>query len=289
MLLDIDIPVTEREFRLFCSLIREHTGIALRENKRSLLNSRLLARLRYFGYQRFEEYYEHLLCRDPNGEEMQNMINAMTTNMTSFFREKHHFDQLTRHLLVPARESALRKQSVSLRLWSAGCSTGEEAYSIAMTVADNLDHLLAWDVKILATDIDTDVLKAGRAGVYPVESVRGMAQAPVRRHFLQGIGTHTNYVKVKPQLSRLVCFARLNLMDIHWPFRGKFDAIFCRNVIIYFDHDSQRRLLEHFARYLRPQGLFFAGHSESLFWADDLFEPIGHTVYRLRARETVRE
>jgi chemotaxis protein methyltransferase CheR len=273
-----DVDLTHKEFELLRSLIYQQAGICLRETKLALLKSRLTKRLRHFGYSSFAQYYDHLKNQDPRGEELQEMINAITTNMTSFFREKHHFVCLKERVLAPACQAAGRGHRQSLRMWSAGCSTGEEAYSIAITVADTLQRLPTWDVKILATDIDTGVLEKGRHAVYLRDAVSDLSKETLRKHFLSGKGKSADLVQVKPAIRKLVRFARLNLMD-PWPFKGKFDAIFCRNVIIYFDRGSQRHVLEGFARYLKPGGLFFAGHSENLFWMADLFQPIGRTVY----------
>lgn len=277
-----DLPITDKEFELFRSLVHEETGISLGETKRALLNSRLMGRLRHHGYETFAEYYEHLKHQDPHREELQHMINAVTTNMTSFFRENHHFDSLAKLVLQPARQMALQGRAPSLRIWSAGCSSGEEAYSIAITLAKNLEHLAAWDVKVLATDIDTKILDTARQGMYPRTTVASMAPDMLKQYFLRGTGPCEDMVKVKPEVRRLVTMGHLNLMS-PWPFHSKFDAIFCRNVIIYFDHDSQKRLIDRFAQSLKPGGIFFAGHSENLFWVDDIFESLGHTTYRLRS------
>jgi chemotaxis protein methyltransferase CheR len=284
-----DVPLTEKEFELLRSLIYQQAGIFLREVKMALLKSRLAKRLRHYGYASFAQYYDHLKNRDPQGQELQEMINAVTTNKTSFFRENHHFDCLREQVLAPARQAAAQGKRPSLRIWSAGCSTGEEAYTIAITAADTLERLATWDIKILATDIDTGVLEKGRRAVYARDSMGDVPEATLRKHFLSGKGMSSNLVQVKPAIRGLVRFAHLNLME-PWPFRGKFDAIFCRNVIIYFDRDSQRNVLERFAQYLKPGGLFFAGHSENLFWLGDFFQPIGRTVYvagRARSRGNV--
>ena len=273
-----DVPLTDKEFDALRTLIYDQAGICLRETKMALLKGRLTKRLRHYKYESFAQYYEHLTHKDPQGTELQEMINAITTNKTSFFRESHHFECLREQVLTPARQAAAQGKRSSLRIWSAGCSTGEEAYTIAITIAETLERLTTWDVKILATDIDTGVLEKGRRGIYPRDSVSDVPKAMLHKYFLSGKGKSSHLVQVKPALRNLVRFARLNLME-PWPFRGKFDAIFCRNVIIYFDRDSQRHVLEGFARYLKPNGRFFAGHSENLFWMGDFFHPVGHTVY----------
>jgi chemotaxis protein methyltransferase CheR len=277
-----NITLTAHEFELFRELVYEETGISLRDQKRLLLNNRLLKRLRHYGFGCFMEYYEYVRCGGGMGGEIQELINAVTTNKTEFFRESHHFDMLAELLLSPAAHATALGSRPRLRIWSAGCSTGEEPYSIAITIAMHLERLAAWDIKILASDIDTSVLERARAAIYSREAVRGLPHDILKKHLLSGTGEHADSVQIKPEIRNLVEFAHINLMKEPWPFHGKLDAIFCRNVIIYFDQETQRRLVESFARWLKPGGLFFAGHSENLFWLGDLLEPIGQTVYRMR-------
>lgn len=278
-----DIPLAQDEFTLLRDLVYRQTGISLRDAKLPLLRSRLIRRIRHHGFGSFAQYYDFLTQQDAHGSELQEMINAVTTNKTAFFRESHHFRMLEELLLAPARQLAAEGRAPALRIWSAGCSSGEEPYSIAITLAANLERLARWDVKVLATDIDTRMVEHGRAGVYSRETIAEVPQELVRNYFLSGTGKYADYVCVQPEIKRLISFARMNLMDSPWPFQGKFDAIFCRNVIIYFDRASQRRLLERYAKMLKPGGLFFAGHSENLFWLGDLFESLGNTVYRVRS------
>ena len=282
MLTVTDVPLTNDEFRLLRNLVSQQTGISLRDAKLPLLKSRLIKRLRHHGHASFAQYYDLLKNHDPQGYELQEMINAVTTNKTSFFREPHHFESLEKLVLAPALRLADQGRRPSLRIWSAGCSSGEEPYSVAMTLATNLERLTSWDIKILATDIDTAMLEHARTGIYLRESVSDLARQVLTRHFLSGTGHYANCVRVRPEIRAMVVFARLNLMEEPWPFRGRFDAIFCRNVIIYFDRDSQARVLERFARCLKPGGILFAGHSENLFWLTDVFEPMGNTAYRVR-------
>jgi chemotaxis protein methyltransferase CheR len=277
-----NITISTREFELFRALVYEETGISLHDHKRLLLNNRLTKRLRHYGFGSFMEYYQLVRGGGAAGGEIQELINAVTTNKTEFFRESHHFDMLTELLLVPVAKSTAAGSRPHLRIWSAGCSTGEEPYSIAITMAMNLERLAAWDIKILASDIDTSVLARAGAAIYSRESVRGLSPEILKRHFLSGVGEHADYVQVTPEIRNLINFSQINLMKAPWPFRTKLDAIFCRNVIIYFDKETQRRLVEGFVRTLKPGGLFFAGHSENLFWLGDLLEPIGQTVYRMR-------
>jgi chemotaxis protein methyltransferase CheR len=275
------ITMTDAEFVLLRSLMYEQSGVHLAETKRQLLIGRLAKRLRHYGYEEFAQYYDHLKTRDPQGAELQEMINAVTTHKTAFFRESHHFDCLREQLLIPAGRAAAEGRRAPIRIWSAGCSSGEEPYSIAITIAANLERINTWDVKILGSDIDTDVLERARAAIYPRESVSDLPLALLRRNFRSGHGEYSGYVQLKPEVRKLVKFGRLNLVEESWPFRAKFDAIFCRNVMIYFDRDVQRYVLGRFAEYLKPGGLFFAGHSENLFWLGDAFQPIGGTAYRV--------
>jgi chemotaxis protein methyltransferase CheR len=284
MLPGAHITITAREFELLRALVYDQTGIFLRDHKRLLLSNRLMKRLRHYGLDCFMDYYEYLKSGAGAAGEFQELVNAVTTNKTGFFRESHHFDLLTQLLLRPAMQLADRGNCPRLRIWSAGCSTGEEPYSIAITAAMNLKRLAAWDLKILASDIDTSVLEQAQLGIYHRAVLRGLPHELVKSCFLGGAGEFAASVQVKPEIRNLVAFARINLMQEPWPLRGKLDAIFCRNVIIYFDRPAQQRLVERFARLLKPGGLFFAGHSESLFWLGDLLEPIGQTVYRLPAR-----
>lgn len=275
-----ETTMTDAEFELLRTLIYEQSGIHLKEAKRELLKGRLAKRLRHFGYESFAQYYDRLKNQDPQGVELQEMINAVTTHKTAFFRESHHFDCLRERLLLPANRAAAEGRREPIRIWSAGCSSGEEPYTIAITVAANLERLNTWDVRILGSDIDTEVLDKARSAVYPLESVSEMAPAVVRRNFLAGQGRQAGFVQLKPEIRSLVRFGRVNLMEPKWPFRGTFDAIFCRNVMIYFERDVQRYVVEKFAQYLKPGGLFFAGHSENLLGLADAFHPLGGTVYR---------
>jgi len=276
------LTMNDAEFALLRALMYEHSGIHLKDAKRELLKGRLAKRLRHHGYESFAQYYDHLKNRDPKGTELQEMINAVTTHKTSFFRESHHFDYLRERLLIPANQDAAQGRRASLRIWSAGCSSGEEPYSIAITAVANLDRINTWDVKILGSDIDTDVIEKARTAIYPRASVNDLASDLVRRNFLSGHGKQAGFVQLKSEIRNLVRFGRVNLLEETWPFRGKFDAIFCRNVMIYFDRDVQRYVLERFAKYMKPGGLFFAGHSENLLGLGDSFQPIGGTVYVAR-------
>ena len=265
----------EQEFAAFRELVKTHTGIHLSEQKREMVYGRLSRRLRALGLESFREYRE--LLESGDGEELVQFCNAITTNLTAFFREAHHFQYLREQLLGPRAADA--RSSRRLRIWSAGCSTGEEPYSIAMTVHEALPDARRWDIKILATDLDTEVLGRGERGVYQEERVRGLTPARLARFFRPaGNAANAGYATTG-ELRGLITFRELNLMRV-LPMKGPFDAVFCRNVIIYFDKDTQRDLFTRIARLQRPGDLLFLGHSESLYRVSDEYTLVGKTIYR---------
>jgi chemotaxis protein methyltransferase CheR len=276
----VEFTISKREFELFRDLVRAHTGIALSAYKRPLLQARLGRRLRALGLATFTEYHRHL-TEDESGQELVRFINAITTNKTDFFREAHHFDYL-RKVWVPARRAAAAPTGQrTIRIWSAACSTGEEPYSIAITLLDALGPGAAgWDVKILASDIDTDVLDRAAAGVYPLEQTAPVPPDILARHFLRGTGHHAGTVRVRPALRDLVAFRRINFLDDPWPIRTRFDVVFCRNALIYFDRGMQQRLLRRLAGSLKDDGLLILGHSESAHGLLDGVQHLGNTIYR---------
>jgi len=267
---------TERDFEQARKLIYAHAGISLSASKQDMVYSRLARRLRDKGLTRFCDYLA--LLETDDAEEWQAFTNALTTNLTSFFREAHHFPILADHLAK--RWKASREP---LAVWCCAASTGEEPYTIAMTAVEALRDN-ASQVRILATDVDTNVLAKAEAGIYDLDRMESVTPERTRQFFLRGGGPLTGYVKVRPELRKLVTFRHQNLLDAKWPVRGPFDAIICRNVMIYFDKETQRRILEKFAPLLRSDGLLFAGHSESFFHATDLFKLRGKTVYELAAK-----
>ncbi len=266
---------TDHDLERLRELIYTHTGIRMAENKRDLIYGRLSRRLRVLGLKNFNDYCRFL--EEGDAEELEAFRNAVTTNLTAFFREAHHFDYLANELLP---ELARKKRNERrLRIWSAGCSTGEEPYSLAMVVRETLPDLAQWDVRILATDLDSQVLDRGREGIYDLQGIRQALGPRLKRWFLRGSGPFEGKARVKPELRELVEFRQLNLMH-DWPMRGPFDAIFCRNVLIYFDKPTQKRLFERFARLLPMNGHLFIGHSESPVDLTDRFELIGQSIYR---------
>ncbi|HYN59265.1 MAG TPA: CheR family methyltransferase [Rubrivivax sp.] len=267
--------LSQADFERVRSMIHRHAGIALHPGKHGMVFSRLSRRLRALGKSDFAGYLDALEGAGSRTHEWQEFVNALTTNLTSFFREAHHFPVLAQHLQQRAAQGAVQ-------LWCCAASTGEEPYSMAMTALDSVAHL-GTPVSILATDIDTAVLDKARRGIYPLAAVAGLDPALRKRHFLRGRAGNAGLVRVRPEALALVELRALNLLQPTWPMHGKFDAIFCRNVMIYFDKPTQRHLLERLAARLKPGGLLFAGHAENFTAAQDLFELQGKTVYRLAA------
>jgi chemotaxis protein methyltransferase CheR len=271
------LRITDLEFRRFSALIHRETGIALGDHKRELVCARLGKRLRRYGYVTFGEYYEHLIDRDPDGHELLSMVNAITTNKTEFFRDEHHFAILRSTILAPP--AAGRGAPRGLRIWSAGCSSGEEAYSIALTVLDALGHAGARDVRILASDINTEMLAKAQEGVYAVDQLARVPAALRAKYFVRSAGGSRGTVEVSPQVRELVAFRRINLIE-GARIRTPMDGIFCRNVLIYFDRALQQRCVSRFAELLRPGGCLFLGGSESLLGLRPELRNLGNCVYR---------
>lgn len=274
--METEFEFADRDFQRIRQIINQIAGISLADGKRELVYSRLSRRLRQLGLRRFEEYCQLLETGDDDAE-LGEFVNALTTNLTSFFRESHHFEFLAEDLIP----RLLRERNFSrrrIRIWSAGCSTGEEPYSIAMVLREMLPAV-GWDVKVLATDLDSHVLATAERGVYEWNRVRDLPETRLRRWFLKGRGSQAGMVRVAPALREMITFRRLNLME-DWPMRGAFDIVFCRNVVIYFDKPTQRVLFERFADILIEQGHLFVGHSESLFKVTERFVPLGKTIYR---------
>ena len=266
---------TDRDFSFICKLVGEETGIVLGEAKRNMVYSRLARRLRALGIDSFGEYCK--LLKNDKDQELVNFINAITTNLTSFFREGHHFTYLARTLLPELMER--NAESRRLRIWSAGCSSGEEPYSIAMTVREAIPENSGWDIRILATDLDSNMVERAGSGVYTEERIESLPRQQIKRWFLRGKGNREGMVRVKPELQSMISFRQLNLLH-DWPFSGPFDIIFCRNVVIYFSKDTQRVLVDRYADLTHDQSALFLGHSESLFKVSDRFSLVGNTIYR---------
>jgi chemotaxis protein methyltransferase CheR len=265
-----EFEFSERDFRRVCSLIYARAGIALADSKRDMVYSRISRRLRALGLSSFGHYLDWL---ESEGEdEWQSFVNALTTNLTSFFREEHHFEHLREHL------PKMRQGNQPIQIWCSAASTGEEPYSIAIAACEAFGTLTP-PVQILATDIDTQVLATAERGVYPIERVERLSAERKRSFFQRGTGANAGKVRVNPALRALIRWAPLNLLDSSYALRGPFAAIFCRNVMIYFDKPTQRAILARMKPLLDPAGFLYAGHSESFFHAADLFRNSGRTIY----------
>jgi chemotaxis protein methyltransferase CheR len=264
-----EFQFSSEHFRLISERIYEFSGIRLPEGKREMVYARLARRLRALGIGSFDDYVRFL---DLEPAEWEHCTNALTTNVTSFYRENHHFDILAAHAKATVRPGE------PFRVWSAGCSTGEEPYTIAMCLTEALPD---GNFQVLASDLDTQVLASAADAVYPLQSVLQLPPERQKRFFLKGSGRFEGRARVRPQIARHVEFTRINLMDAQWPVVQGLDAIFCRNVMIYFDKPTQRRLVDRYALLLRTSGLFFAGHAESLLDQGRRFRLRGQTVYEL--------
>lgn len=264
----------EREFEFIRHVIAENAGIVLGPNKHQLVQGRLARRLRDLQLTSYEGYCEHV--RNSGPEELVGLINALTTNVTSFFRENHHFEALANYMLPEAFRR--NRQSRRVRIWSAGCSSGEEAYCLAMVARETMPASQKWDVKILATDIDSDVVATARSGIYPLDRLGSVSEQRLRRHFRKGIGEHAGEAKINPEVAELISFRTLNLMHA-WPMRGPFDVVFCRNVMIYFDQSTRERLVARFGEIVAPDGYLCLGHSESIHVGTSPFKLVGKTIY----------
>ena len=274
---DAEFVMTRGDFDLVRRLIHRHAGIHLADGKEAMVYGRLARRLRETGHATFSDYLQHLERAVAAGgaaaeAEMQQFVNCLTTNLTSFFREEHHFPALAEDLRARAAHA-----TQGLRVWCSAASTGEEPYSIAMTAVEALGASAR--VEILASDIDTQVLATAERGVYAADS-RGLSEQRLRAHFQRGTGANSGRIRVRPELARLTRFTTFNLVNGDWARLGQpFDVIFCRNVMIYFDTSTQRRVLQRMHGVLKPGGLLYVGHSENFSDARELFRLRGKTVY----------
>jgi chemotaxis protein methyltransferase CheR len=267
--------LSDTEFFGFCQLVHRHAGIHLSPAKKDLVRARLVKILRQRGLGSFRAYYE-LVLADKSGVELITLLDALSTNQTAFWREPGHFQYLSREILPGWRAAGTK---VNRALWSAGCSTGEEPYTLAMVCLEALAGLDLSSLKIYATDINTQVLAQAERGVYAASRLEALPPEWRRRFFQQGVRKWEGFYRVKPEVRRLVHFSRLNLMD-PLPFKGELDIIFCRNVMIYFEKDTQVKLVEKFYHCLKPGGYLFIGHSESLCNHQHRFIYVKPTIYR---------
>jgi chemotaxis protein methyltransferase CheR len=265
---------TERDFTRIRVLIHQCAGIALSEHKQDMVYGRLSRRLRAVGVPSFSAYLDDLE-RNPDSAEWSAFINALTTNLTSFFREPHHF---------PVLADFLKSRDTPIHIWCSASSTGEEPYSIAMTACEAFSSLTP-PVKIIATDIDTNVLETAAQGIYAMDRLEKMSTPRVKNFFLKGKGKNQGSVRIKKALRDMITFEQLNLLENKWPITDKFDVIFCRNVMIYFDKVAQTKILDRFAPRLKTDGLLFAGHSENFTNITNKFTLQGKTVYKLNTSQ----
>jgi len=269
---EYEFLMTDEDFSQIAKMAGELTGIVLAEHKRTMVYSRISRRVRALNFTSFREYLTYL---DANlDKEATDFINSLTTNLTSFFRENHHFRFLQEELLPALRNE--KRDSKKLRIWSAGSSTGMEAYSIAMTIRES-GFTSDWDIKILATDLDSAVLETGRNAVYSITNSDGIATQLMKKYFRQSKDGMS--IQAKDELRSIVHFKRLNLLE-KWPMKGPFDIVFCRNVVIYFNKDTQRILFERFADMMPSGAHLFIGHSENLSDISERFSSLGQTIYR---------
>lgn len=270
-----EFEYTEQDFNHIRQLVGERTGIVLTESKKELVYSRISRRLRELGLMTFSDYRQ--ILTSGHSSELEQFTNAITTNLTSFFRENHHFEFLKNDFIPELRK--IKGTNRSLRIWSAGCSTGEEVYSICMTLRESMNDFSQWNIEILASDLDSDVLAAAKAGIYDIERVEAIDRSLLQRWFMKGQGSNAGKVRVSQELRDMVSFKQLNLME-SWPIKNKFDVIFCRNVLIYFDKETQGRLVDRYAELLEDHGRLFVGHSENLLKVTDKYALLGKTIYK---------
>ena len=276
----MDATLTSTDFQQLSALIYSELGIKMPETKNTMLTGRLARRLRALGLGSFSQYCQFLFSPKGLEEEMVHLINAVTTNKTDFFREPSHFDYLTRTALTVLQENQRFSSRRPLRIWSAGCSTGEEPYTLAMVLADYQESQPGFRFGILASDISTRVLEIARRAVYPMERIEPISPLHRKKYLLKGRDQRNPEVRIAPELRRLVRFGRLNFMDEDFGLPEMVDIIFCRNVIIYFDKETQEKLMVKFSRHLNAGGYLFLGHSESLHGYQTPFVQVAPTIYR---------
>ena len=271
---DREFLFTEKDFNYLRKVANEYSGITVSDDKYDMYYARISKRIRTLGLTTFKEYCDYL--KNNHNKEFTNFINSITTNLTSFFRENYHFDYMASHILPEFKKKYAAKKS--LRVWCSAASTGEEPYSIAITLAENL-NLKSWDVTFLATDIDSDVLNRGKQGVYESQRIANLSKSRKARWFNKGVGENQGTVRVHQDLREMISFKRLNLIQ-EWPIKRKFDIIFCRNVFIYFDGPTKEMILERYYELLNDGGYLILGHSESIHSMNNDYQSVGHTIYK---------
>lgn len=273
-----EFSYTEKDFVFLRNLIKEYAGINLSASKRELVYTRLIKRIRILGFSSFSQYCGFL--KKDQDDEISHFVNAITTNVTEFFREKHHFEFLSNTWLPEYIKKYSDQKKLRIRIWSAGCSTGEEPYSIAITLKNALsDAQKDWDIKILATDLDSSVLERARSGNYPTHRLQNCSEKIKNKWFCKDDKNDPDYFCVHEDIKKMVVFKSLNLIN-QWPMKGTFDLIFCRNVIIYFDREGRSSLLNRFEEILKYDGYLFLGHSESVLGYTKNLQLVGRTIHR---------
>ncbi|MBC8552322.1 MAG: protein-glutamate O-methyltransferase CheR [Candidatus Brocadiales bacterium] len=272
--------LSNKEFEMFRGLIYSTCGISLTLSKKELVKARLTKRLTHTGINSFNDYYNYVTKVDKSGKELIHLIDNISTNKTDFFREKKHFDFLNTTLLPALISSKEKSRNRKLRIWCAASSSGEEPYTLAMTVFNHIKPNNGWDVKILATDISTRILQKAIDGTYKMELLNDVPPGITSAHFSKVIVDNTNYYRAKDHLKNIITFRRFNLMTEKFPFKHPFDFIFCRNVMIYFDPETQHRLVAKFYDCLPKDGYLFIGHSETLSKNDNDFKYVQPAVYQ---------
>lgn len=281
-----DIALSEREFDRVKARVHAQAGISLSDSKRTLVVSRLSKLVRALSLGSFDNYLDYLeRTKDPAAN--QDFINALTTNLTRFWREDHHFDHLVEYVgqVLQRKKAQAQGGKPRLRIWSAGCSTGQEPYTIALQLLHSYPELQRWDFRILATDIDTNVVHKASQGVYPTSELNGLSAE--RSGLFESAGE--GLVRIPAAAARLISFKSLNLMENPWPMRGPFDAIFCRNVAIYFNKDTQLELFRRLGELLVPEGFLYIGHSENMGNGVNTFRLVGKTIYQIKPASRAKD
>lgn len=267
-----DIPLSDKEFKRVLERLLKVAGISLGDSKRTLVVSRLSKIIRGLSLKSFDSYIDYLEGRSSDKDLQQEFVNALTTNLTRFYREDHHFDHLCDHIGALIKAAGPQKR---LRIWSAGCSTGQEPYTIGMALLQKFPELSRWDFRILATDIDTNVLAKAATGIYPETELSGLSPQRARPFDRLGDGT----IRAPKEIRNLISFKPLNIHE-RWPVKGPFDAIFCRNVAIYFDKPVQMEMFKRMGELLSPRGFLYIGHSETIGGSSSGFSLVGKTIYK---------
>jgi len=262
-----------QDFHFIANLVQDKTGIVLASHKQDMVYTRIARRLRNLNLKTFREYC-HLLQSELGKDEMGNFVNALTTNLTSFFREEHHFEHLRDNVLLPLLEHCSANKRI--RLWSSACSSGAEPYSMAMVCYETIPNIERWNIKILATDIDTGMLEKSRAGIYSQNEFKDVPAALTKKYTL---ALPNGKLAMHAKLKNIISFKHLNLVET-WPFKGPFDAVFCRNVIIYFSKDTQKTIFSQMSKKISSKGWLYLGHSETLHGISEDYQHCGKTTYR---------